>query len=259
MDLYPPRLFVGAVLVVGHTDVVPLVVLAGLVHLEPPGHLVLLGATAGHHRDSHVVPRQTVGLVVSSLEQPADVRDGEPRGLTHQDHLVTSNVSNAVWSGQNAWSSFTGSGVLHFEVTPFRILSLSHLADAGVGDVIGTTECVLVITDTDPDVPVLVHLTGEVVPAGRVLVASPGDVTDLALGLCAYLATFTPVARDSSLAGLVLLLRTGAAITGSAIRWSIFLSHGETKESQETRNEHYSLHSVAADEVLTTFPPLPKI
>lgn len=156
-------------------------------------------------------------------------------------------------------TSFTGSGVLHFEVTPFRILSLSHLADAGVGDVIGTTECVLVVTDTDPDVSVLVHLTGEVVPAGWVLVASPGDVTDLAFGLCAYLTTFTPVARDSSLAGLVLLLRTGAAITGSAIRWDIFLSHGETKESQETRNEHYSLHSVAADEVLTTFPPLPKI
>lgn len=150
-------------------------------------------------------------------------------------------------------TSFTGSGVLHFEVTPFRILSLSHLADAGVSDVIGTTECVLVVTDTDPDVPVLVHLTGEVVPAGRVLVASPGDVTDLAFGLCAYLATFTPVARDSSLAGLVLLLRTGAAITGSAIRWDIFLSHRETKESQETRNEHYSLHSVGADEVLTTF------
>lgn len=122
-------------------------------------------------------------------------------------------------------TSFTGSGVLHFEVTPFRILSLSHLADAGISDVIGTTECVLVVTDTDPDVPVLVHLTGEVVPAGRVLVASPGDVTNLALGLCAYLATFTPVARDSGLAGLVLLLRTGAAITGSAIRWDIFLSH----------------------------------
>lgn len=150
-------------------------------------------------------------------------------------------------------TSFTGSGVLHFEVTPFRILSLPHLADAGVGDVIGTTECVLVVTDTDPDVPVLVHLTGEVVPTGRVLLAGPRDVTDLAFGLCAYLATFTPVARDSGLTGLVLLLRTGAAITDSAIRWDIFLSHGETKESQETRNEHYSLHSVGADEILTTF------
>lgn len=150
-------------------------------------------------------------------------------------------------------TSFTGSGVLHFEVTPFRILSLSHLADAGISDVIGTTECVLVVTDTDPDVPVLVHLTGEVVPAGWVLVAGPGDVTDLAFGLCANLATFTPVARDSGLAGLVLLLRTGAAITGSAIRRDIFLSHGETKESQETRNEHYSLHSVGADEILTIF------
>lgn len=148
---------------------------------------------------------------------------------------------------------FTWSRVLHFEVTPFRVLGLPHLANTGVGDVIGTTECVLVVTGTDPDVPVLVHLTGEVVPAGRVLFASPGDVADLALGLCAHLATFTPVARDSGLAGLVLLLRAGAAITDSAIRRDVFLSHGETKESQETRNEHYSLHSVGADEILTTF------
>lgn len=148
---------------------------------------------------------------------------------------------------------FTWSGVLHFEVTPFRVLGFPHLANTGVGDVIGTTECVLVVTGTDPDVPVLVHLTGEVVPAGRVLVASPGDVADLALGLCAHLATFTSVARDSGLAGLVLLFRAGAAITDSAIRRDVFLSHGETKESQETRNEHYSLHSVGADEILTTF------
>lgn len=56
VDLDPARLLVGAQLVVGHTDVVSLVVLAGLVHLEPPGHLVLLGTPAGHDGDSHIIP-----------------------------------------------------------------------------------------------------------------------------------------------------------------------------------------------------------
>ena len=56
VDLDSARLLVGAQLVVGHTDVVPLVVLAGLVHLEPPGHLVLLGTPAGHDGDSHIIP-----------------------------------------------------------------------------------------------------------------------------------------------------------------------------------------------------------
>lgn len=56
VDLDPARLLVGAQLVVGHTDVVPLVVLAGLVHLEPPGHLILLGTPAGHDGDGHIIP-----------------------------------------------------------------------------------------------------------------------------------------------------------------------------------------------------------
>ena len=56
VDLDSARLLVGAQLVVGHTDVVPLVVLAGLVHLEPPGHLVLLGTPAGYDGDCHIIP-----------------------------------------------------------------------------------------------------------------------------------------------------------------------------------------------------------
>lgn len=136
---------------------------------------------------------------------------------------------------------FTWSRVLDFQVTPFLVLSLPQLTNAGICDVISATQGILVVTHTDSHVSFLVQFTGKVVPTTGVVLS--GQVADLALGLGAYLATFTPVAGDPGLAGHVLLFRAGAAIADSTVRGNIVLSHGETKEAQETRHEHDPLHS----------------